>query len=144
MLPSQEYKKKLKYTLHYIIYRVTIYLRHKMAEQKGTFLSNWESQVRKGTLDYIILLCLKRREQYGYEMIKIIKSVARMDISEGTIYPLLNRLKKDELIASRWVEMETGIPRKYYQITEKGLQTLKEMKVSWDQFNTSLSLLSED
>jgi PadR family transcriptional regulator PadR len=130
--------------LHYIIYRVTIYSRHKMAEQKGTFLSNWESQVRKGTLDYIILLCLKRREQYGYEMIKIIKSVAGMDISEGTIYPLLNRLKKDELIASRWVEMETGIPRKYYQITEKGLQSLKEMKVSWDQFNTSLSLLSED
>jgi PadR family transcriptional regulator PadR len=115
-----------------------------MAEQKGTFLSNWESQVRKGTLDYIILLCLKRSEQYGYEMIKIIKSVARMDISEGTIYPLLNRLKKEGMISSRWVEMETGIPRKYYQITEKGLQTLKEMKVSWDQFNTSLSLLRED
>jgi PadR family transcriptional regulator PadR len=115
-----------------------------MTEEKGSFLSKWESQVRKGTLDYIILLCLKKREQYGYEMIKTIKSVAGMDISEGTIYPLLNRLKKDDLISSRWVEMETGIPRKYYQITKKGLQTLKEMKVSWDQFNISLSLLSED
>ena len=115
-----------------------------MTEEKGSFLSKWESQVRKGTLDYIILICLKKREQYGYEMIKTIKSVAGMDISEGTIYPLLNRLKKDDLISSRWVEMETGIPRKYYQITKKGLQTLKEMKVSWDQFNNSLSLLSED
>jgi len=116
----------------------------KMTEEKGSFLTKWESQVRKGTLDYIILLCLKKREQYGYEMIKTIKSVAGMDISEGTIYPLLNRLKKNDLISSRWVEMETGIPRKYYQITEKGLQTLKEMKVSWDQFNKSLNLLSED
>jgi len=115
-----------------------------MTEEKGSFLGKWESQVRKGTLDYIILLCLKKREQYGYEMIKTIKSVAGMDISEGTIYPLLNRLKKDGLISSRWVEMETGIPRKYYQITEKGLQTLQEMKVSWDQFNKSLGLLSED
>ena len=115
-----------------------------MTEEKGSFLTKWESQVRKGTLDYIILLCLKKREQYGYEMIKTIKSVAGMDISEGTIYPLLNRLKKNDLISSRWVEMETGIPRKYYQITEKGLQTLKEMKVSWDQFNKSLNLLSED
>jgi len=115
-----------------------------MTEEKGSFLSKWESQVRKGTLDYIILLCLKKQEQYGYEMIKTIKSVAGMDISEGTIYPLLNRLKKDELISSRWVEMETGIPRKYYKITDKGLQTLKEMRVSWDQFNISLNLLSED
>jgi PadR family transcriptional regulator PadR len=115
-----------------------------MAEEKGSFLSKWESQVRKGTLDYIILICLKKREQYGYEMIKTIKSVAGMNISEGTIYPLLNRLKKDNMISSRWVEMETGIPRKYYQITKKGLQTLKEMKVSWDQFNISLNLLSED
>jgi len=115
-----------------------------MTEEKGSFLSKWESQVRKGTLDYIILLCLKKQEQYGYEMIKTIKSVAGMDISEGTIYPLLNRLKKDGLISSRWVEMETGIPRKYYKITDKGLQTLKEMRVSWDQFNISLNLLSED
>jgi len=115
-----------------------------MTEEKGSFLGKWESQVRKGTLDYIILLCLKKREQYGYEMIKTIKSIAGMNISEGTIYPLLNRLKKDGLISSRWVEMETGIPRKYYQITEKGHKTLKEMKVSWDQFNNSLTLLSED
>jgi PadR family transcriptional regulator PadR len=115
-----------------------------MGNKNRMSLSKWESQVRKGTLDFIILLCLRNQEQYGYEMIKIIKSVAGMDISEGTIYPLLNRLKKEELISSRWVEMETGIPRKYYRITEKGLQTLKAMKVSWDQFTTSLNLLSED
>jgi PadR family transcriptional regulator PadR len=114
-----------------------------MAREKETLLNNWESQIRKGTLDFIILLCLQRHEQYGYEMIKTIKSVSGMNISEGTIYPLLNRLKKDKLIASRWVEMETGIPRKYYQITEKGLQTLKDMKKSWYQFTASLSRLGE-
>lgn len=115
-----------------------------MTREKETLLSNWESQIRKGTLDFIILLCLQRHEQYGYEMIKTIKSVARMNISEGTIYPLLNRLKKDDLIASRWVEMETGIPRKYYKITKKGLQALKDMKESWSQFTASLSRLSEE
>jgi len=115
-----------------------------MAREKGTLLSNWESQVRKGTLDFIILLCLRKQERYGYEMIKTIKSVTGMNISEGTIYPLLNRLKKDDLIESHWVEMETGIPRKYYRITEKGLETLKEMKESWVQFTASLGLLSED
>ncbi len=115
-----------------------------MAREKETLLSNWESQIRKGTLDFIILLCLQRQEQYGYEMIKTIKSVAGMNISEGTIYPLLNRLKKDDLITSRWVEMETGIPRKYYKITEKGLQTLKDMKESWSQFTASLNRLSEE
>jgi PadR family transcriptional regulator PadR len=115
-----------------------------MTREKGTLLSNWESQVRKGTLDFIILLCLRKQERYGYEMIKAIKSVTGMNISEGTIYPLLNRLKKDDLIASRWVEMETGIPRKYYRITEKGQETLKEMEKSWAQFAAFLSLLSED
>jgi len=115
-----------------------------MTREKGTLLSNWESQVRKGTLDFIILLCLRKQERYGYEMIKTIKSVTGMNLSEGTIYPLLNRLKKDELITSRWVEMETGIPRKYYWITEKGQDTLKEMEKSWAQFAASLSLLSED
>ncbi|MBN1270640.1 MAG: PadR family transcriptional regulator [Candidatus Aminicenantes bacterium] len=115
-----------------------------MDKEKGTPLSNWETQVRKGALDYIILLCLHKREQYGYEMIKTIKNVAGLSISEGTIYPLLNRLKKDAVIDSRWVEMDTGIPRKYYRITEKGLKILKEMKISWKKFNDSLGLLSEE
>jgi len=115
-----------------------------MNRQNRKFLDRWESQVRKGTLDFIILICLKEKEQYGYEMIKNIKNVTGMEISEGTIYPLLNRLKKDNLITSHWVEMDTGIPRKYYQITPNGQQVLKEMTSSWEQFNLSLKLIKGD
>jgi len=104
-------------------------------------IKRWESQVRKGMLDYVILLYLQNEEHYGYEMIRTIKSVAGIDISEGTIYPLLNRLKREELIASRWVEMETGLPRKYYLITDKGRQVLEEMRSSWTHFLSALEKL---
>ena len=65
-----------------------------MPEKKDAWIGNWESQVRKGMLDFIILLCLQKREFYGYELIKLIKKASELDISEGTIYPLLNRLKR--------------------------------------------------
>ena len=104
-------------------------------------IGRWESQLRKGMLDFIILLCLKEEESYGYRMIRSIKEVSSLDISEGTIYPLLTRLKKDDLILSKWVELETGIPRKYYRITEKGERVLSGMIKSWKQFNSSLKIL---
>ncbi len=106
-------------------------------------ITKWESQVRKGTLDFIILIFLSKQEFYGYELIKTIKAKAEINVSEGTIYPLLNRLKKDDLISSRWVEMETGIPRKYYNITNQGKFLLSEMKSSWKQFNRSIVHLLE-
>ncbi len=104
-------------------------------------ITKWESQVRKGMLDFIILICLAKQEFYGYELIKKIKEIAEINVSEGTIYPLLNRLKKDELIISKWVEMDTGIPRKYYQITEKGENILAGMKRAWGKFSTSIDQL---
>jgi PadR family transcriptional regulator PadR len=67
-----------------------------------------------------------------------------MNISEGTIYPLLNRLKNQHLISSKWVELETGTPRKYYQITEKGKKVLAEMIQFWHQFNSSINLFLEE
>jgi len=65
-------------------------------------------------------------------------------MSEGTIYPLLNRLKKEDLIASRWLEMDSGLPRKYYRITDKGVRALKEMNRSWRQFTAVLRDLTEE
>jgi PadR family transcriptional regulator PadR len=115
-----------------------------VTEKNEEWIANWESQIRKGMLDFIILLCLQKKEYYGYELIKAIKATAELDISEGTIYPLLNRLKKEEMISSRWEEKETGIPRKYYQITDKGEAALADMKRSWTQFNASLGKLTED
>jgi PadR family transcriptional regulator PadR len=111
---------------------------------KGEWIDNWESQVRKGMLDFIILLCLRKREFYGYDLIKAIKAAAELDISEGTIYPLLSRLKNEGLISSRWEEKESGIPRKYYAITEKGRAALADIKRSWLSFNASLERLMEE
>lgn len=115
-----------------------------MTLKKDAWIENWESQVRKGMLDFIILLCLRKREYYGYELIKTIKAASELEISEGTIYPLLNRLKKEELVTSRWEEKESGIPRKYYGITAKGRAALAEVKNSWLKLDASLARLLED
>lgn len=115
-----------------------------MKPHEEDLIRKWESQVRKGALDFLILLFLSKKEYYGYELIKVVKETTRLEISEGTIYPLLNRLKKEALITSRWLEMDSGLPRKYYQITEKGVLALKEMNRSWRQFTASLHGLLEE
>lgn len=112
-------------------------------ESNRGFLDRWEIQVRKGILDFIILSYLLKQEYYGYELISEIKNFISINISEGTIYPLLNRLKKEGLITSRWVEMESGVPRKYYQITVEGAATFVKMKNSWLQLNQSLQKLMD-
>lgn len=107
-------------------------------------IEKWQSQVKKGMLDFVILTFLSKKEFYGYELIKAIKEVAEINISEGTIYPLLNRLKKDESITAQWVEMETGIPRKYYRITDRGRLVLSGMKESWKHFSLTIDRLMEE
>ena len=97
--------------------------------------------MKKGTLDFIILLLLKKKDQYGYELLEHIKSASGYDISEGTIYPLLNRLKDDGLIESKWVEMETGMPRKYYSITGNGQASLDKMTTFWSELSNNLENL---
>jgi PadR family transcriptional regulator, regulatory protein PadR len=117
----------------------------KLVTQKNeAWIGNWESQVRKGMLDFIILLCLRKREYYGYELIKTIKAASELEISEGTIYPLLNRLKKEDLVTSRWEEKESGMARKYYGITAKGRSALAEVKTSWLKLNASLARIMKE
>ena len=96
------------------------------------FVNNWNSQVKKGTLSFIVLNILKSKEYYGYELIDKIRTLTNIEIAEGTLYPLMNRLKKENLVESNWVEQETGIPRKYYSITREGKETLMEMRKIYD------------
>ena len=105
------------------------------------FLDNWQSQVKKGTLSFIVLLILNEDELYGYELIEKIKNLTAIEIAEGTLYPLMNRLKSDNLLESKWVEQETGIPRKYYFLTETGKSTLQEMKNQWQNMQTMITTL---
>jgi len=104
-------------------------------------LDKWHSQIRKGTLEFIILLILQKNEFYGYELIKQIKMTLDLETSEGTIYPILTRLKKAELVSDRWEHSDTGMPRKYYSITKKGIESLDLMKSEWTDFVSSIQKL---
>ncbi|HRB70942.1 MULTISPECIES: PadR family transcriptional regulator [Flavobacterium] len=106
------------------------------------FTTKWISQLKKGTLSFLVLSILKDgKEYYGYDLINEIKKRTQIDIAEGTLYPLMNRLKKEELVASKWVEQESGIPRKYYTISTLGLHTVNEMKTYWDSLNTTINAI---
>lgn len=96
-----------------------------------TFVANWKSQVKKGTLTFIILNILRKNEYYGYELMEQIRKHTEIEIAEGTLYPLMNRLKAENLVDAKWVEQETGIPRKYYSLTDMGMKTLVQMNEYW-------------
>ncbi len=106
------------------------------------FINKWTSQLKKGTLSFIVLSILSReKEYYGYDLISEIKKVTDIDIAEGTLYPLLIRLKKELLVDAKWVEQTSGIPRKYYKITRLGMETFKEMKAYWDNLNQIINAI---
>tara|TARA_Y100000768_G_scaffold262911_1_gene200493 strand:+ start:662 stop:994 length:333 start_codon:yes stop_codon:yes gene_type:complete len=107
-----------------------------------SFVQKWKSQVKKGTLAFIVLNLLKDNEFYGYELIEQIKKHTQIEIAEGTLYPLMNRLKNEDLVASKWVEQASGIPRKYYTLTATGEATLLQMQNFWSDLETSINKLS--
>ena len=110
---------------------------------EDVFIEKWKSQVKKGVLAFIVLNLLKHKEMYGYEIIEHVSGTISIDIAEGTLYPLLNKLKTEGLVDSKWVEQVSGIPRKYYSLTNDGESTLSEMKESWDQLTESIKIISK-
>ncbi len=106
-----------------------------------SLVHSWSAQVKKGLLSFIVLNMLRKRRYYGYELIDEIKKTTDIDIAEGTLYPLLNRLKEDELVESVWVEQPSGIPRKYYTLTAKGEENLLEMRRYWVDVTSSIQKL---
>ena len=89
-----------------------------------------KGQMRKGVLEYCILALIARQEVYASDIISNLKE-AELIVVEGTLYPLLTRLKNDNLLSYRWEESKSGPPRKYYTITESGRQFLNELNQSW-------------
>ena len=108
-----------------------------------SFIHKWQSQLKKGTLSFIVLNILKDKEYYGYELIESVREHTEIEVAEGTLYPLMNRLKKDELVTSKWVEQVSGIPRKYYSLTDAGVNILKQMQVYWDDLETSIKRIRQ-
>lgn len=101
----------------------------------------WEAQIRKGALEMAALASLWRGRLYGLEIIGFLEAQSELILAEGTIYPILNRLKAEGLLSSEWVEAEAGHPRKYYTLTETGRERLKQMAQAWASFAGGLSRL---
>src|SRR6185312_3801545 len=93
-------------------------------------IDNTASQMRKGVLEFCILSIIKLGEAYPSDIIDIMKS-ANLNILEGTLYPLLTRLKNAEFLTYRWVESNSGPPRKYFSLTEKGAKFYEELEATW-------------
>lgn len=93
---------------------------------------NAKAQMRKGVLEYCILLVMRESPQYAINIIEELKN-SRMIVVEGTLYPLLTRLKNDGLLIYQWEESTQGPPRKYYRLTDKGKKVLLELEGSWDE-----------
>lgn len=101
-------------------------------------IENAKAQMRKGVLEYCILLVLKEEPLYASNIINGLKE-AKMIVVEGTLYPLLTRLKNDGLLTYRWEESNQGPPRKYYKLTETGRKFLTELEISWNDLTTAVS-----
>jgi PadR family transcriptional regulator PadR len=103
----------------------------------------WEIQLRKGSLELAILAALWEGRLYGLEILRHLESNSDLIVVEGTVYPLLNRLRTLGLVDSEWVESEFGHPRKYYRLTAAGRQRALEMTRIWARFSASMSNLLE-
>ena len=94
-------------------------------------------------MTFIVLNVLRDNEFYGYEFIEEVKKLTAIEIAEGTFYPLMNRLKKENLVDSKWVEQDSGIPRKYYVLTDTGRETLVQMQSYWEKLSSSIKKISQ-
>ena len=103
-------------------------------------VENIQSQMRKGVLEYCILSIIKNGEVYPGDIIDEVKA-SGLNLLEGTLYPLLNRLKNAEILSYRWVESTTGPPRKYFALTDKGLVFYELLESTWNELSNSVDIL---
>lgn len=105
-------------------------------------INNAKSQMRKGMLEYCILLLLKQEAAYANDIILRLRE-ADMIVMEGTLYPLLTRLKNDGLLAYEWQESTQGPPRKYYKLTTDGHEALVQLDTSWEEISKTINYLKQ-
>lgn len=105
-------------------------------------LENTNKQMKKGILEFCILLVIKKEKLYASDILKKLKK-ADMHVGEGTLYPLLSRLKKSGLVKFDIEESKIGPPRKYYSLTKKGRETLDLLTQKWEKFHNSIFSLMD-
>lgn len=99
-----------------------------------------DSQIKKGFLEFCILLVISRGDVYTSDIIDTLKQ-ANLIVVEGTLYPLLSRLRKEQLVDYKWVESPSGPPRKYYSLAEAGRAKLADYQRSWTDLQQTINLL---
>ncbi len=104
-------------------------------------LERWETQLRKGGLALAVLASLWEGRLYGLDILRRLQASADLSVSEGAIYPLLNRLRGEGLVSSEWVEAEAGHPRKYYALTQAGRRRVRDLARVWARFAGGLDVL---
>lgn len=103
---------------------------------------NIRSQMYKGYIEYCILMIIKSRTTYSLDIINALKE-AGLDIVEGTLYPLLTRMKNKNLLTYTWRESQAGPPRKYYKITPEGISALEDLESTWNLLTSALDSLKQ-
>lgn len=104
-------------------------------------LENTQVQMRKGVLEYCVLHIISRGEVYASDLLDELTN-ARMIVVEGTLYPLLTRLKNAGLLEYKWVESKSGPPRKYYKLTDRGMKFLEKLTETWDEVIQSTEMIT--
>ena len=122
-----------------MLYKVHILCLHLWYKGKDNIMNaeNVKSQMRKGTLEYCILLLLGKEPAYSSDIIQKLQE-AKLIVVEGTLYPLLTRLKNDGLLSYQWIESTQGPPRKYHKMTDKGQEFLGELEAAWQELNNTI------
>ena len=105
-------------------------------------LENTKKEMRKGFLEYCILLIISKGRVYASDILEKLKN-ANLIVVEGTLYPLLSRLKKDDLVDYYWQESRNGPPRKYYSLTKRGQNILKQLNKTWEDLSQSIKYLNK-
>jgi PadR family transcriptional regulator PadR len=105
--------------------------------------TSWQAQLRKGAAELVVLAILGRGERYGLQILDETAAAGGV-VSEGSLYPLLNRLERDGKLASRW-SLDEGVshPRKYYRLSDDGRRLLQEMSAVWAEFRKTISSIVE-
>lgn len=107
-------------------------------------IEGWITQLRKGLLEYCVLLVLRRGESYGYEIVQALKRIEDLSVSESTVYPILGRLREEGCLKSRDVPSAAGPPRRYFSLTPRGKVRLAEMNAYWPMLTNALEQLKSD
>ena len=107
------------------------------------FFDNWTNQLRKGVLELCILNDIRNRKMYGYEIVRRMRKIEGLIISEGAIYPILSRLKRQDMVETSIQESPDGPARKYYKLTEQGEEMISQMNAYWQAISSATNSIEK-